>query len=132
MNAALLRSLGAAIAGFCAYGGWAYWVNMDFGADMGLRAGLVQGSWSFILTLTMTLGMELLLVRLHATGWAELLTLVVTVAFLFAGSYFVNWLFGTPEILMTILPGFLIGSMYSAIYIYGRRALASETGSGRE
>ena len=121
MNSAILRSLFSAAAGFVAYGSWAYWVNADHGSAVGLRAGLVQGSWSFSLTLVMTLAMEWLLTSLETTGIAALLTFLITILVLFAGSFGVNWLAGTPEILITILPGFAVGAVYSAGYIGLRR-----------
>ena len=38
---------------------------------------------------------------------------------LFASSYGINALVGTPEILMTILPGFIFGSIYTSVYVWG-------------
>lgn len=124
MNRALVRSVAAGVLGFLAYGSWAFWVNMEHGTDIGARAGLVQGSWSFVLTLTMTLVMEWLLRVTAPTGAPGVVTLVITVACLFGGSWSVNWLAGTPDILLTILPGFLIGSGYSTAYIWAHRRLS--------
>ena len=58
---ALLRSLASALAGFFVYGGWAWWVNATHDEAMGLRAGLLQGSYSFALTFGSTLLMDCLL-----------------------------------------------------------------------
>jgi len=114
-----LRTYGPAVAGFLVYGLWACFANSDHGTPVAVRSGLVQGSYSFVLTLTTTVLMQRLYQR-----WAGLpgrgvwVTLTVCTG-LFATAYGINWLAGTPEILMTILPGFFIGCLFTATYIKG-------------
>lgn len=116
-TAGLIRSLGAGIAGFLAYGAWAFWVNMEYGMATGIRAGLVQGTYSLILTFCTTYLMEFLLGRLRSTGHEVILTIVITMGLLFGVAWTINWLARIPEILMTILPGFVIGSVYTVVYV---------------
>lgn len=116
-TAGLVRSLGAGIAGFLAYGAWAFWVNMDHSMATGIRAGLVQGTYSLVLTFCTTYLMEFLLGRLRSTGHEVILTIVITMGLLFGVAWTINWLARIPEILMTILPGFVIGSVYTVVYV---------------
>jgi len=113
------RSLVAGLAAFGGYGGWAFLVNADHGFPLAVRALLVQGTYSFVLTLSSTLLMEYLYRRLFAMPGAAWLTVVITVALLFTTAYGINLAAGTPEIVMTILPGFLIGSGYTVAYVFG-------------
>ena len=126
-TAATLRSLGAALAGFLAYGGWAFFVNQSHGQDMGLRAGLTQGSYSFLLTLTTTYLMEYLLMLFADLPGRRFVPIAVTVAITFATAYGINWIMGTPEILLTILPGFIIGAVYTVSYVMALTTLKAST-----
>ncbi len=113
---ALSKSLLSATAGALIYGGWAYWVNMSDGAQMAITTALVQGSFSFVLTLSMTLILEYLYRFLGPGTGAVVGTTAAVSAFMFATAYSLQWLAGSSEILMTILPGYLIGTVYAASY----------------
>jgi hypothetical protein len=104
--------------GFMVYGGWAYYVNLSYGDDVALRAGLVQGSYSLALTMGSSYLIEQLLV-VYATAEPRsslLLATATSSALAFVVAYSIHWLIGTPMIFTTILPGFLIGSVYAFIY----------------
>ncbi len=119
-NSPLLRSTLAGLAGFVVYGGWAYYANSAHGEMIAMRSGLVQGSYSLALTFLMTLVTEYLFARLRAL-WSTTVTVSVI---LFVSAYTIHMVVGTPEILMTILPGYVIGTVYTAAYVLGlRRAL---------
>lgn len=124
------RALASALAGFVAYGGWAYFVNVGHGDMVGMRSGLVQGGYSFILTMSSAYLMEFVYRWFRKTldavpSWIP--TLLVTMVILFATAWGINRLAGTPRILLTILPGFLIGSLFSLVYILNlKRLQASE------
>jgi hypothetical protein len=45
------------------------------------------------------------------------LTVTVSMLLLFSTAWVIHFLVGTPEILMTIMPGFVIGSVYTAVYV---------------
>ena len=122
-----VRSLLPAIAGFCAYGGWAYLANMSHGSQAAGTAAVVQGSYSFILTLSTTLVMERLYSAFHGQQQRVLKVIGATCLGLFLTAYGINWLANTPEILATILPGFLIGSAFTILYV---RHLAAATDTG--
>lgn len=116
LNSPFVRSLLSGIAGFVVYGGWAYFVNAEHGQELAMMIGLVQGSYSFALTFVMTLVTEWLFRRCNGQ-FAMIMGVVCTA--LFVTPYAIHMLIGTPEILMTILPGFVIGSIYTGVYVMG-------------
>ncbi|MGK0463366.1 MAG: hypothetical protein ACJA0W_004232 [Candidatus Azotimanducaceae bacterium] len=119
----LQRSLISGVAGFIVYGGWGFWVNMSHGTEMGVMAGLIQGSYSFVLTLSMTIVMEYLMRMLAGFPGRQVITVGMVSVGTFAVAYSIQWLNSTPEILLTIIPGFLIGAVYSGVYVAGLSAL---------
>jgi hypothetical protein len=118
-----LRGIAAGCLGFIIYGGWAFYINSQHGVAVGLKAGFVQGTYSFALTLSTTLLMEFLWTSLQNMRGRYFLTLSITNALTFATAYLINWVFLTPEILPTIIPGFLIGIVYTAFYLFSLREL---------
>ena len=118
-NSPLLRSAIAGVAGFVAYGSWAVYANFDHGTAIAVRSGLVQGTYSLILTFLMTSATEWLFSKLAGMAMGAVATTGIVCLLLFASSYGINALVGTPEILMTILPGFIFGSIYTSVYVWG-------------
>ena len=116
VNNGLTRSIVSGLFGFLAYGGWAFYVNYAHGLDAATKAAFTQGSYSFIVTLVMTLLMEYLFRLLSNPGLRFCVTFFGTCAVLYSSSWGVNVLAGTPEILMTILPGVVIGTVYTFVY----------------
>jgi len=114
-----LRALVSAIAGFLGYGGWAYYINSAHGADAAWQAALTQGSYSFVLTLVLSMMMEWLYARLHHVRYACVYVIAISCAIVYSASWSVNALRGTPEILLTILPGALASTVYSIAYVVG-------------
>ena len=119
LNSPLVRSALAGVAGFLAYGSWAIYANWDHGQDIALRSGVVQGSYSFALTLVMTLVTEWLFEMLKNLTFGILILMFSVCSVLFATAYGINYLAGTPEIIMTIFPGWVIGSIYTGVYVGG-------------
>ena len=106
----------AACCGFLGYGGWAYFANIGYGSGTALKAALTQGSYSFVVTLVLTLFMEFTY-RLSEKPWLRFnLTFTLTCLLLYATSWGVNALAGTPKILLTILPGAVISTCYTFSY----------------
>lgn len=112
-----VRSLLAATAAACAYGGWAYYVNAPISEEAGLQAAAIQGGYSFLLTTGMTLLMEYFS-RLFRNSALAIVKTIITISVLcFTVAYSAHWLARTPEIMMTILPGFSIGLAYTTLYV---------------
>lgn len=124
MNALLrdsrIRSLGAALAGLLAYGGWAWLANRMHGPDAALLAACTQGSYSFTITLLLNGVMEVLhgpRLRIGANT-----VFAATCLLLYASSWTVNAIVGTPEILLTVLPGWCLSTLYTWGYTRVLRA----------
>ena len=84
-----------------------------------MRAGVVQGSYSLLLTFVMTLATEGLYRALSLVYGGLYWLMMIVCLSLFTTAYGIHYLVGTPEILMTILPGFVIGSIYTLVYVLG-------------
>lgn len=106
----------AALAAFIGYGAWAFYANHSYPFAISLKAAMTQGSYSFMLTLTLSWGMEWLHQTLGANMGRLPLTVILTCLFLYATSWGINALLGTPEIFLTILPGAIIGTIYTFSY----------------
>lgn len=122
-KAGLLRSLLSATIGLIGYGAWAWYANSGYGEAAALKAAITQGSYSFSITLVLTLLME----YLYRRSQSVLLTALPTSLMLYISSYTVNYLAGTPEILMTILPGAIISTIYAIAYSLGLSKLYGDS-----
>ncbi len=110
-------ALAAAAAGFVVYGAWAAYANRAHGMAIALGAGTVQGAYSFVLTLAMSAVTAWVFGRFAHLRLRAAATVAVVSAALFTTAYTINALAGTPEIVTTILPGFVIGTVYTALYV---------------
>ena len=90
------------------------------GRESAFKAGLVQGAYSFLLTFVMTLLIETifkaLMKILHHKPVVAGLTIMLTCAMVFSGSWYVNYLAGTPEIFNTVILGYVLGGVYTLVY----------------
>lgn len=130
-NSPLVRSSIAGLAGFFGYGGWAVFANIGHGMSIAVRSGLIQGTYSLILTFAMTLVTEWLFRRLVGFPFGATLTVVLISSVLFTTAFSIHYLVGTPEILMTILPGFFIGLVYTSAYVVGLGKGTKAVGQGQ-
>ncbi|MFT7491296.1 MAG: hypothetical protein ACI80S_000878 [Pseudohongiellaceae bacterium] len=119
-----VRLLAPSSIGFLFYGSWAFWVNYEAGQTLAFKAALTQGGFSFVMTLVLALLIEELF--LHFKAWAFYLFVIglITCSFLLLTSWALNYFAGTPNILLTILPGAVVSSLYTMIYIQGLNKLA--------
>ena len=98
------------------YGGWAVIVNWPHGLDAVIRAGAVQVAYSVTTTAVMSSIMEAVFVRLPPGAlrvWgtaasASGLGMIVLIA--------VHVLVGTPELLWTVLPSLIMGTLFAVLY----------------
>ncbi len=105
------------IAGFLFYGAWATVINYSHGLQEALTAGLTQGGYSFTITLFLAIIVEWLFVRLSHLPYKSVWVFVLALLLLLVTSIGINLFTGTPEVLLTVLPGLLISSIYTLIYI---------------
>lgn len=123
IRSGLARSLVSGAIGFVGYGGWAFSANLAYGLEAAVKAALTQGSYSFALTLVITVLMEYLYGLLAKPLLRFCVTFFGTCTVLYSTSWGVNFLAGTPEIFMTILPGMIIGTIYTLGYTLSLRHL---------
>jgi len=110
------RSLLAGALAGCVYGGWAYLVNRHAGPEVAGLASFVQASYSFALTMSLTYLIELLIGGLGRSPPALAGVIAIAAALLFTVAFLLQWLAATPCIPATILPGWIIGTGYAAVY----------------
>ncbi len=110
------RSILSALAGLIAYGGWAFFANMEHGVEASFRAACTQGSFSFILTLAMNLIMEWVFQLSSQPRIQAAMTTLSTCLMVYSASWGINYLAGTPEIFMTVLPGWIFSTFYICMY----------------
>jgi hypothetical protein len=117
------RSLIPSVAGFLFYGFWALLVNIMHGPQAAIKAAWVQGAYSFLVTLGMTLMLEAMyrsLLRLTGLYWfSGFITVIICCALVFTGSWMLNVAAGTPEVFETVILGYVIGVIYSSSYVFG-------------
>jgi len=119
----LQRSILSGLCGLIFYGGWAIFVNWKHGLGAAIKAGCVQGSYSFILTLSMTMLIEGMF-KINSKVFKKALlvnwsTIIICCAAIFSLSWGINFAAGTPEILRTVILGYVVGGIYSITYVYG-------------
>lgn len=108
--------LTAVIAGL-GYGGWAFFANMGHGIHAGIMAGLVQGIYAFFSTLSVTYIAHWAFhkydcgIRGILAGFFSSFLLMLLIPTI------VHNLIMTPNILKTILPGLIWGSLYLFSYV---------------
>ncbi|TXR53931.1 hypothetical protein [Reinekea thalattae] len=116
-NKPVIKSLVAAIAAFIVYGGWAAYANYEFGTQYALRALFGQGGFAFSATLLLTLLAEYLYIAFgkNKQALAKAFSICVMISATLPAT--IHWLIGTPNILLSITPGFIFGSVYLFLYL---------------
>ena len=117
------RSILPSLAGFLFYGSWAFAVNIMHGLPVAMKSAAVQGTYSFFITLGMTLMIEAMFrffrSLLPSVWLVSAITVIFSCAPVFIGSWLVNVAAGTPEIFKTVLLGYVIGLFFSTTYVIG-------------
>lgn len=121
----MIERLAPWIAGL-AYGGWSAFSNWEHGMQAALLAFLVQGAFAF--TSTYVLGR---IVAKTADKCAAIQNAVMQLfavfmvgsTFLWATPTVLHLIAGTPNILMAMLPGLIVGHIY--LFVITRNQLAA-------
>lgn len=104
----LLTALAAALG----YGGWAIFANFEHGIKPGVIAGLVQGVYAFISTLSITHIARWVFLKFNCAWRGITVGFIASFIVMIALPLSVHNLAGTPDIWQTILPGLIWGSIY--------------------
>ena len=112
----------SAVGAFVIYGGWGYFVNSMHTHEVAMMVAYVQGSYSFAVTLVMTILIEAiyrlcknLVNNLFLVNW---FTILFCCSIVFSGSWWVNAMAGTPEIFETVILGYILGGIYTVVYVF--------------
>jgi hypothetical protein len=93
------------------------------GALVAAKAAGVQGSYSFFITLAMTLMLETIFKFLRKLTGRPIISAMATVVFscapVFIGSWMINVAAGTPEVFKTVILGYVLGGAYCSSYVIG-------------
>ena len=116
------------------YGAWALWANSAHGTAAGWRAAGTQFFVSFVVTLGITTVMEQVHARLASRLRRVFGAIAASVGTTVVFTIFLHYASGTPEILATVVPVLVLGSLYCVAYVanlereLGRRAAAQAPG----
>ncbi|WP_051711618.1 hypothetical protein [Andreprevotia chitinilytica] len=98
------------------YGSWAFIANFDHGLIAAIRAGAMQFTLSFCASSILVFVMDIILSKgksvLHQCVAALLPINLLALVFI-AG----HWLAGTPHILATIAPSYLVGTVFCTLLV---------------
>lgn len=112
MIAYLLKPLPAAIIALMLYGSWAGFSNANYGALAIFKAFLIQGLFAFSATLLLGALAGKLYRKLNATLSALALSFIICMLIAVCVPGGLHHIFGTAEILQSMLPGLIIGNFY--------------------
>ena len=105
------------LAALLVYGSWAAYANFEHGRSAWVMAATVQGVYAFVSTLTVTVCAQWIYIKvgrgikgiLVGFGSSFIVMLAIPIA--------VHSWAGTPDIVQTILPGIVWGSLYLISYL---------------
>ena len=101
-----------ATAALLVYGAWAVYANYEHGRDAWVMAGMVQGVYAFLSTLSITVVAKAVYIRCGCGKMGISIGFITSFIVMLAIPVGVHSVAGTPDILETILPGLIWGSMY--------------------
>ncbi|MEL6868786.1 MAG: hypothetical protein AAFO81_03205 [Pseudomonadota bacterium] len=113
------RTLAASGIAFVFYALWAAWANRLHEPSAIAMAAATQGLYSALVTAGMTSLVERLFRGAWQLRWRVLRCTTATLTLLIVSSLGVHWLAGTAEVLVTVLPSWLFGSLYALVYALG-------------
>lgn len=114
----LLHPLANSLCALIGYGSWAAYSNATFGRFVAMKAFCVQGSFAFLATMTLT-ALAAWLYHSWGRSWQA-----ITCSFIACFSIMatipttLHLLIKTPNILLSILPGLICGSLYILGYLF--------------
>lgn len=108
----VLMALGAALL----YGGWAVAVNWSHGLDATVRAGAAQVAYSVTTTALMSSLMEAVFARLPPGKLRVWKTAGIASGVGMVALTTVHLIARTPELLLTVLPSIIMGTLFALLY----------------
>lgn len=108
-------SLSAAIG----YGLWAIFANFEHGAHAWAMAGAVQAIYAFVATMSVSKVAHWIFLKYECGIKGVTMGFLASFVVMLSIPLAVHNFAGTPDVLETILPGLIIGSIYLISYLIG-------------
>jgi hypothetical protein len=116
-NKTQLSALLAATAAAIIYGGWAIYANFEHGAHAWGMAGIVQATYAFVSTLTITHIAHWVFLKSNGGLRGVITGFIASFIVMAAIPVTIHNIAATPDILQTILPGLIWGSGYLLAFL---------------
>lgn len=107
----------SAILAAAGYGSWAIFSNYEYEIHVWIMAGIVQGIYAFISTLTITNVARWVFFKYKCEAKGIISGFLASFFVMIAIPVTVHGLVGTPNIIQTILPGLVWGSTYLIVFL---------------
>ena len=107
----------SAILAGVGYGGWAVYINLEAGLSMALLSGAVQAVYAFATTFFITSFARRVFTRFHCRIRGGLTAFILSVIFMVCVPFAVHAAAGTMNIVETIAPGVIWGTIYIAGFL---------------
>ncbi len=105
-------ALFTAVVAAAGYGGWAAYANYEHGAHAWMMAGFIQASYAFFSTFFITHVAQRAFIKYDCGIRGVLAGFGASFVVMLAIPIIVHSFAGTPDVLQTILPGLVWGSIY--------------------
>ena len=116
----------SALGAFILWGGWALYMNLEYGMFVAMQAGATQGMASSLLTLFMVRAVSWIYTLCGPSKIRLVLPAITTVFFTGSCIFLIHWLMGTPRIIATIVPAIGVAFLFCLFTTYQLTLKASE------
>lgn len=111
----------SAFLAFVMWGGWAFYINSSASHTASIKAAMIQGSASFIITLLMVRSVAWLFVQWPKSHLQLWLPALITVGFTGTCLVSIHYLTGTPHIFRTVAPPLSVAFIFCLLTTYKLR-----------
>ena len=108
----------SSVAALLGYGAWAVYANYSVSPVAAWRAGCVQGTYAFSSTLFLTVAIRKIYNLNKDKAYPKLIALAAGILIIITLPATLNLIAQTPNVIKTILPGVVIGSLYVGVFSY--------------
>lgn len=119
-----------AAGAFLVYGGWAAYTNWEYGLTISLVSAFTQGTISFLVTAFLTLILEHIFHSIDSAALRFIVTALGAQTVVALMTFTAHYIVGTPEILITMAPSFVVSSIYCILYTTGLHIRDRQPASG--
>ncbi len=120
--------LSSAFFAFVVWGGWAFYINSSPNPTTSIKAGIIQGSASFIITLLMVRSVAWLFTQWPKSHLQLWLPALITVGFTGTCLVSIHYVAGTPHIFHTVAPPLSVAFMFCLLTTYKLRKINQKQG----